>query len=51
MKKPAATQDDYRTWKAHALKAGYRWVDVYCAGCRQVKSIDSPPSTSIRKPA
>jgi hypothetical protein len=23
-----------------ALKAGYRWLDVYCGGCRQVKSID-----------
>jgi hypothetical protein len=23
-----------------ALKAGYRWLDVYCAGCGQVKSVD-----------
>jgi hypothetical protein len=23
-----------------ALKAGYRWLDVYCGGCRQVKPID-----------
>jgi hypothetical protein len=23
-----------------ALKAGYRWLDVYCAGCGQVKPID-----------
>jgi hypothetical protein len=23
-----------------ALKSGYRWLDVYCAGCRQVKPID-----------
>jgi hypothetical protein len=23
-----------------ALKAGYRWLDVYCDGCCQVKSID-----------
>jgi hypothetical protein len=23
-----------------ALKAHYRWLDVYCAGCRQVKPID-----------
>jgi hypothetical protein len=22
------------------LKAGYRWLDVYCSGCRQVKPID-----------
>jgi hypothetical protein len=43
------------TWAAHrtgdathdwspaigtALRAGYRWLDVYCAGCRQVKPID-----------
>jgi hypothetical protein len=23
-----------------ALVAGYRWLDVYCGGCRQVKLID-----------
>jgi hypothetical protein len=23
-----------------ALKSAYRWLDVYCAGCRQVKPID-----------
>jgi hypothetical protein len=23
-----------------ALKAGYRWLDVYCGGCRQVKPVD-----------
>jgi hypothetical protein len=23
-----------------ALKAGYRWLDVYCGGCRLVKPID-----------
>jgi hypothetical protein len=22
------------------LTAGYRWLDVYCGGCRQVKPID-----------
>jgi hypothetical protein len=22
------------------LKAGYRWLEVYCAGCQQVKPID-----------
>jgi hypothetical protein len=22
------------------LKAGYRWLDVYCGGCGQVKPID-----------
>jgi hypothetical protein len=23
-----------------ALKAGYRWLDVYCGGCRQVQAVD-----------
>jgi hypothetical protein len=23
-----------------ALNAGYRWLDVFCGGCRQVKPID-----------
>jgi hypothetical protein len=30
-----------------ALKAGYRWLDVYCGGCRQVNLI-SRRSISIR---
>jgi hypothetical protein len=29
-----------------ALVAGYRWLDVYCPGCRQVKLVD-PASVDI----
>jgi hypothetical protein len=34
---------DTRDWSpaiGTALKAGYRWLDVYCGGCKQVKSVD-----------
>jgi mono/diheme cytochrome c family protein len=33
-----------------ALKAGYRWFDVYCGGCHQVKRVDLA-STDIRPQA
>jgi hypothetical protein len=36
----AAPTHDWRRAIGTALKAGYRWLDVYCAGCRQVKPID-----------
>jgi hypothetical protein len=35
------------------LKAGYRWLDVYCGGCRQVKpidlaAVDDPESSALK---
>jgi hypothetical protein len=31
----AATTHDWSPAIGTALKAGYRWLDVYCGGCRQ----------------
>jgi hypothetical protein len=36
----AAPTHDWSPAIGTALKAGYRWLDVYCGGCRQVKPID-----------
>jgi hypothetical protein len=36
----AAPTPDWSPAIGTALKAGYRWLDVYCGGCRQVKPID-----------
>jgi hypothetical protein len=36
----AAPTHDWSPAIGTALKAGYRWLDVYCGGCRQVKAID-----------
>jgi hypothetical protein len=36
----AAPTHDWSPAMGTALKSGYRWLDVYCAGCRQVKPID-----------
>ena len=33
-----------------ALAAGYRWLEVYCAGCDQVKPVDLA-AIDIRPPA
>jgi hypothetical protein len=33
----AAPTHDWSPAIGTALKAGYRWLDVYCGGCRQVK--------------
>jgi hypothetical protein len=36
----AAPTHDWSPAIGTALKSGYRWLDVYCTGCRQVKPID-----------
>jgi hypothetical protein len=36
----AAPTHDWSPAVGTALKAGYRWLDVYCGGCREVKPID-----------
>jgi hypothetical protein len=36
----AAPTHDWSPAIGTALKAGYRWLDAYCGGCRQVKPID-----------
>jgi hypothetical protein len=36
----AAPTHDWSPAIGTALKAGYRWLDVYCGGCRQVKPVD-----------
>jgi hypothetical protein len=36
----AAPTHDWSPAIGIALKAGYRWLDVYCGGCRQVKAVD-----------
>jgi hypothetical protein len=36
----AAPTHDWSPAVGTALKAGYRWLDVYCGGCRDVKPID-----------
>jgi hypothetical protein len=36
----AAPTHDWSPAIGTAVKAGYRWLDVYCSGCRQVKPID-----------
>jgi hypothetical protein len=36
----AAPTHDWSPAIGTALKAGYRWLDVYCGGCRQMKPID-----------
>jgi hypothetical protein len=36
----AAPTHDWSPAIGTALKAGYRWLDVYCGGCRRVKPID-----------
>jgi hypothetical protein len=36
----AAPTHDWSPATGTALKAGYRWLDVYCGGCRQVKPVD-----------
>jgi hypothetical protein len=36
----AAPTHDWSPAIGAALTAGYRWLDVYCDGCRQVKPID-----------
>jgi hypothetical protein len=47
----AAPTHDWSPAIGTALKAGYRWLDVYCAGCQQVSRSISPQSTSIRRRA
>jgi hypothetical protein len=37
------TPPDWSPAIGTALKAGYRWLDVYCAGCRQMKPVANPP--------
>jgi hypothetical protein len=36
----AAPTHDWSPAIGTALTAGYRWLDVYCDGCRQVKPVD-----------
>jgi hypothetical protein len=36
----AARIHDWSPAIGSALTAGYRWLDVYCGGCRQVKPVD-----------
>jgi hypothetical protein len=36
----AAPTHDWSPAIGTALNAGYRWLDVYCGGCHQVKPID-----------
>jgi hypothetical protein len=36
----AAPTHDWSPAIGTALKAGYRWLDFYCGGCRQVKPVD-----------
>jgi hypothetical protein len=36
----AAPTHDWSPAMGTALKAGCRWLDVYCGGCRQMKPID-----------
>jgi len=36
----AAPTHDWSPAIATALKAGYRWLDVYCPGCWQAKPVD-----------
>jgi hypothetical protein len=36
----AAPTHDWSPAIGTALKAGYRWLDVFCGGCCQVKAID-----------
>jgi hypothetical protein len=36
----AAPTHDWSPAIGTALTAGYRWLDVYCGGCRQVKPVD-----------
>jgi hypothetical protein len=36
----AAPTHDWSPAIGTALTAGYRWLDVYCGGCHQVKAVD-----------
>jgi hypothetical protein len=36
----AAPTHDWSPAIGTALKADYRWLDIYCAGCQQVKPVD-----------